>query len=344
MIAEPLCTAEQPPATGADVRIGYLLRMYPRFSQTFVVNEILELERQGVDVRILSLRRPTDGLFHESLSRVKARAYYIPESPREQMRKSARIHLGHLRRAPGGYARAVGGVLRFRDATLGDLVQAGHVIKWAGKHRVDHLHVHFGTSEATVAMLARRLGGPTYSMTLHAFDIFRDNVDRRLLAEKINHSAFTVTVSAFNRAFMVDHLPGVDPERIRVNYNGIDLSRFAHRGGQREPGLVFGVGRLVEKKGFRYLVDAVGMLRNRNVAVRCVIAGDGPERGALRRRIKAGGLQDCVHLVGPIGQHEVAGYLDRASCFACPACGRRTGTSTPCRRCCWSRWLRAARR
>ena len=84
-----------------------------------------------------------------------------------------------------------------------DLARAGYVLSWAKKKRIDHIHVHFGTSEATVALLAWQLGGLPYSLTLHAFDIFRDNVDRPLLARKINESRFTITVSEFNRRFMV---------------------------------------------------------------------------------------------------------------------------------------------
>lgn len=316
-------------ASGADerrgVRVGYLLRMYPRFSQTFVVNEILELERQQLDLSILSLRRPTDGLFHESVSRVKARAYYIPESPREKMRKTLRVNLSHARRAPGAYVRAIQDVIRFRDVTVGDLAQAGHVLTWARKHRINHLHVHFGTSEATVAMLARMLGGPTYSMTLHAFDIFRNNVNRRLLAQKINASAFAITVSKFNRRFIEQNIPSVDGSRVRVNYNGIDLSRFKDVGRQRDAGLIFGVGRLVEKKGFIHLVEAAGMLRDKGVNFKCEIAGDGPETGAIKKRIKELKLRDHVFLLGPIGQHQVAERLARASCFVLPCVEAKDG-------------------
>lgn len=308
-----------------QIRIGYLLRMYPRFSQTFVVNEILELEQQGLDVRILSLRRPTDGIFHESISRIKARAYYIPESPREKVRKSLQIHMHHARNAPGAYVRAARNLIRFHGVTVGDLVQAGHVVTWARKHRIDHLHVHFGTSEATVAMLARMMGGPTYSLTLHAFDIFRDNVDRRLLSRKINTSAFTVTVSQFNRRFIEENVPGVDMSRVRVNYNGIDLERFEDRGLPREPGLVFGVGRLVEKKGFIHLVRAAAMLRDRGVDFRCEIAGDGPETDAIKKAVKESKLRDRVRLLGPIGQHGVAERMNRASCFALPCVAARDG-------------------
>ena len=111
------------PAT-APLRVGYLLRMYPRFSQTFVVNEILELERQGVEVCIASLKKPTDGQFHESISRVQADVDYIPEYLVESPSKIIRAHWALGRREPVRYARAIGTTLRFAGANHTDFQQA----------------------------------------------------------------------------------------------------------------------------------------------------------------------------------------------------------------------------
>ena len=86
-------------------RVGYLLRMYPRFTQTFIVNEILELERQGLDVSIVSLRKPNEGIFHQSIAHVKARAHYIPETRHGQLRRILGLHWPIMRRSPRLYAR-----------------------------------------------------------------------------------------------------------------------------------------------------------------------------------------------------------------------------------------------
>ena len=149
-------------------------------------------------VSIISLRKPSDGIFHESVCRVKARAYYVPGSYRRQLHSVARA----LWRSRGGRWRAIRILRADRQAEWLDLARAVYVLRWAREQRVSHLHVHFGTSEATVALLANVLGGLPYSLTLHAFDIFRDEVNRWLLAQKINASRFTVTVSEFNRRFL----------------------------------------------------------------------------------------------------------------------------------------------
>ncbi|TWT40451.1 Capsular glucan synthase [Phycisphaerae bacterium RAS1] len=239
-------TRGQPAARGG--RVGYFLRMYPRFSQTFIVNEMLELERQGVDLRILAQKKPDDGMFHESVTRVRAKAGYLPETLTGCLAKTWTFFRERFGKGAPAYGAAWRACVLRRQAGLVDFLQAALLVRWARKHKVGHVHVHFGTGEATVAMLARLMGGPSYSLTLHAFDIFRDNVDRRLLAAKINHSRFTVTVCHENRRWMIENLPGVVAERIRVNYNGIDLERFAPAGDgiRRANSADSEVGRYVE--------------------------------------------------------------------------------------------------
>lgn len=314
-------------------RVGYMLRMYPRFSQTFVANEIAELERQGLEVSVASLRKPTDGVFHESFCRVKARAHYFPETHHGQLRACLREQWNSFRRNPRSYREAVRVVRSDATAEWYDLGRAVNILRWAKKERVGHVHVHFGTSEATVALLANLLGGLSYSLTLHAFDIFRDNVDRPLLAKKINHSRFTVTVSEFNKRYMVENLPGVDPDKIRVNYNGIDLERFV-RGwrwpskaaeGPVEPPSVFALGRLIEKKGFIDLVRAIRRLRDEGLAIRCRIAGSGPEDERLQREIDRSNLQGLVELIGPINEQRVHELMHNSHCFALPCIQAKDG-------------------
>lgn len=313
------CSCQKP------ARVGYLLRMYPRFSQTFLVNEICELERRGLDVSIVSLRLPNEGLFHDSVCRVRARAHYLPETHHGRRWRIARRQWQIFRQSPRTYGRAARIVRMDAQAQWFDLARAGYLLSWAKKNRIDHIHVHFGTSEATVALLAWQLGGLPYSLTLHAFDIFRDNVDRPLLARKINESRFTITVSEFNRRFMVDNLPGVAPDRIRVLYNGIDLDRFRSGAEPREPLTIFGLGRLKEKKGFIHLVRAVDRLHREGLDVTCRIAGDGEERGRLKREIDRAGLKSRVELLGEVGEPRVRELMRRSGCFVLPCIQAKDG-------------------
>ncbi len=307
------------------LRIGYLLRMYPRFSQTFVANEIAELEQQGAEVHILSLRSATEERVHEAASRVKGPVKYLTETHLAQCRSVLDI-LSEPRRADrSALARALR-ILR-SDSTCewDDLVRAFEVLRWVEENRLAHVHVHFGTSEATVALMAKVLGGLSYSLTLHAFDIFRDNVDRPLLTEKINQSTFTVTVTEFNRRYLVDNFPGVEASRIRVNYNGIAVDRFARERSTQKTPMVFGLGRLIEKKGFTHLVAAIARLRDQGLPIRCRIGGTGPESSQLREQIEALDLQSLVELIGSLGEAEVVDELRQASCFVLPCVRAKDG-------------------
>lgn len=306
-------------------RIGYLLRMYPRFSQTFIVNEILELQRQGLCLSIASLRKPADGLFHEAVSRVRSKADYLPETVLSDLSKVWRAGWTSFTKRPVDYLRATACALGNAGIGWIDLAQAALAMRWVKKRKIDHVHVHFGTQEATVALLANVLGGLSYSLTLHAFDIFRDNVDRRLLGRKINASKFTITVSEFNRRFILENIPGVDPDKVRVNYNGIDLERFNQTSSGREPALVFAVGRLIEKKGFIHLVRAIEHLRDQGCSVQCKIAGDGPEQKRLEQAIARADLESLVELTGPLEQGQVRDLMQRATCFVLPCVEAKDG-------------------
>ncbi len=312
-------------AQSTPVRVGYLLRMYPRFSQTFVVNEICELERQGAEINIISLRLPNEGMFHESICRVKGRAYYVPMTSNGQSASIAKRQWRLFRRSPRNYFQAYNITRTDDQSQKYDLARAAHVLRWVKQHKINHVHVHFGTNEATVALLANTLGRLPYSLTLHAFDIFRDNVDRPLLAKKINASRFTITVSEYNRRFMVEHLPGVDPDKIRINYNGIALHRFKPTTKAPAPLTIFGLGRLKEKKGFIHLVRAVALLHRKGIAAKCRIAGDGEEKKSLQKEIARYDLTDHIELIGEVGEERVRELMGTSTCFALPCVAAKDG-------------------
>jgi len=298
--------------------VAYLLRAYPRFSETFIVNEILELEQRGVEVSILAMRKPEDGFFHESVCRVNARAKYIPETPGKLREKASHLLRRLARCAPRGTLRRLNSLKRSGRITLDDVLAAAYVLNHVRKHRINHLHAHFGTESATLALIADMLGGLSYSLTLHAYDIFRENVDTDLLTRKINHARFVITVSEFNRGYLARCCPDHDHTKVRVLYNGVDLKHFTPGEEPRERWLIFSVGRLIEKKGFLHLIRAVARLRQAGRPARCIIAGDGRQADFLREQIQRLGCQDAVELVGLWRQQRVRECMQRAGCFALP--------------------------
>lgn len=311
-------------------RIGYVLKMFPRFSETFIVSEILALEEREVDLEIFSLRMPNDGRFHADLARVQAPVHYLqPGSLRAE----------NLWAAVAEYVATFG---RLDDQHLEELLrvapreaaQALDLARAIAATGVTHLHAHFGSVATTVARLAARLAGIDYTFTAHAKDIFHEEVDPTDLRRKLADAAAVVTVSDFNLSHLREEY-GPDAHRVHRIYNGIDLQRFEFRAGREsgaEPPLIAAVGRLVEKKGFEHLVDAVAVLRERGVDVQVEIAGTGPMAEPLARQIAALGLQDRVRLLGPLPQDRVRELVCRATAFVAPclvgADGNRDGLPT----------------
>ncbi len=217
---------------------------------------------------------------------------------------------------------------------------------WHGSRRrsatfgIDHVHVHFASTAASVAYYLHRLGGPTYSITAHAKDIYHQSVSPVALRRKLRAAAFTVTVSDFN----LRHLEGLlaadggAPARLVRLYNGLDLERFRLRPVAPPtrladaPPLILGVGRLVEKKGFDDLIRACALLRDQGRAFRCAIVGKGENLGALRGLIAQLGLEDSVQLPGPLPRESLLELYPQAALLAAPCVigddGNRDGLPT----------------
>jgi glycosyltransferase involved in cell wall biosynthesis len=315
------------------MKVAYVLKMYPRFSETFIVNEILELERQGVDVRIYSLRKPDDGRFHASVARVKANVVYVPEYPDKEPERvdAARAQIGG--QYPEALARVEAYALsRDHDYALKRLQQALVIAAHLEKNPVDTIHAHFASSAARVANTIFQLTGRSYSVTAHAKDIYHRAVRPESLRHKLGAAHFVATVSDFNRDYLQALLSGTGVD-VRRLYNGIDLRRFRPPHRPRPDGnLILGVGRLVEKKGFETLIAACTLLDERGIPFRCEIIGKGPLQARLQALIAARGLNQQVRLVGPKPQHAVLRAYRRATLFALPCVvgsdGNRDGLPT----------------
>jgi colanic acid/amylovoran biosynthesis glycosyltransferase len=310
------------------LRVGYVLKRFPRFSETFILNELLELERQGVEVEVFSMLRPPEEPRHARLADLKARVTYLPTVPAPDMLTVKQVaHGGALQKMPleqAASGSAFEDVMPRRSAaeTTAITFKASALALLARAAGVTHLHAHFGSDATTVALLAGRLARLPYSFTAHAKDIYDTYIDevtdRRMRRAKIAEAAFVATVSEFNRVHLCEIAGRDHTGKIHRLYNGIDLERFSQTGETREKALVLSVGRLVEKKGLGDLVEACRILQARGLQFKCMIVGDGPLREALENQIAQAGLEGCVELAGPRPQEELAALLSRATLFALP--------------------------
>ena len=313
-------------------RVAYVLKRFPRLSETFIRNEIQELERRDVCLEIFSLLRPEELASHQAVARLRARVTYLP---RRRLLKNLPLRSGTCSNgvfeerpfrkvfraaSPAAPAMFPG---KDMDDTSVLLMQAAALASAAWARGVTHMHAHFATDATTVAMLASRLTGISYSFTAHAKDIFHTYTDRAsddaFLIEKIRNARFVVTVSDYNRQHLAKLAGPAAATKILRLYNGIDLDRFRPSSDGREPGLVLAVGRLIEKKGFRYLIDACVRLRATGNVFRCLIVGEGPDHATLSRQIAHRGLEDCVTLVGALPEERLLTLIQQARLFVLPA-------------------------
>ena len=306
--------------------IGYVLKRFPRLSETFILNEILELERQGHRVEVFSLLQPPPEGRHALLSELKARVTYLPSGSHLQkikLRTGLDEQATDLAAMLDGAGAPVETLFHGKSAAdIATLHLKAMATALLARHRgVEHLHAHFASDATTVALLAARLSGLPFSFTAHARDIYHtyttpadDNAVRRA---KITEAAFTVTVSDYNRSHLCRLAPA-EAARIHMLYNGIDLSRFTPRPALSRPGLVMAVGRLIEKKGFSDLIAACALLRRSGTDFRCMIVGDGPLHGELAQQIAAADLGDRVEITGPQTQEKLIGLMQTASLAVLP--------------------------
>ena len=307
-------------------RVGYVLKVFPRFSETFILNEVLEHEREGQPLELISLRAPTEGHFHAAVASVRSPIAYVDAgTPRPQELWSL---LRAWSRCEPIHEEELNLVL---DADVADAAQAIRVALHVRERGIDHLHAHFGSVAAAVARIAARLAGITYSFTAHAKDIYHQDVDERALASKLADATFVVTVSDYNRRHLAERFPHAGDKLVRV-YNGVDLERFPYRSEGPRGRRIVAVGRLVEKKGFADLIDACAELRARGNTFACQIVGAGPLQAELSARVSAHGLDGVVELPGPMAQEQICRVVQSARALAAPcvvgADGNRDGLPT----------------
>jgi glycosyltransferase involved in cell wall biosynthesis len=293
--------------------------MYPRLSETFVVDEIVAVEQAGIDVSLYSLRLPDDGMFHADLADVRATARYLPPLGATSTLEAFRALAG------GGVPRPerLLDALTFLDRLPSErrtplLIQSLNLAAWAMKDGVGLLHAHFLTIAAQATYLAHLFTDIPFTVTAHAKDIYRHTVDPDVVRQVTAAAACVVTVCEANRRHLMS---GQLDERARVEriYNGVHLDRLRPTSAPREAGLILGVGRLVEKKGYHILLEACRILADEGVTCRCVILGEGEERDRLLSLRRSLSLEGRVELIGAASRQRVLSFMRRARVLVAPS-------------------------
>ena len=304
--------------------VVFVLKGYPRLSETYIAQEILALEQRGLDIRIASIRRPTDAEHHPIHDDIKAPVTYLPEFPALEPLRVFRALKG-LHSRPG-FLTARGQWLR--DLRRGPtpararsfaqaLVLAPETAPGASR-----LHAHFLHTPASVAWYAAMMLDIPWSCSAHARDIWTTPVWEK--TEKLKTADWLVTCTAHGQQYLnaLAALAG-RPDAVELVYHGLDLGRFpppdfssAKRdgGSEKDPVVILSVGRTVEKKGYGTLLGALARLPE-DLHWRLIHIGGGPLRGRLQRRARALGIDGRITWMGACGQETVLEHYRAADLF-----------------------------
>src|SRR5258708_26006380 len=245
--------------------IAYIGKAWPRLSETFFLNEIISLEQRGVPIRIFSVKERDPGPAHSKIAQVRAEVTYLAFWP--NWKRTIPANLRTLCRQPGRYLRVlleaikVNVIRHHRFAPPWHFFEAAYLTDILFREPVDHLHAHFASTPALVAMYTHRLSGIPYTFTAHAKDIYVS--DPEVFRAKLEEARALVTCTAYNLSYLLAQYGPLCDRKVHCIYHVLDISQFnfqlSTKVDSSEPTML-SVARLVEKKGLGDLIAAADIL------------------------------------------------------------------------------------
>lgn len=303
--------------------VAYLTNVYPKVSHTFIRREILELEAQGVDVARFAIRGWDAEVVDPDDIAEKTRTRYTLKNG---LLALLLVALGTMLRRPHSFFSALKAALAMSRGGvrpwpyhLAYLAHACRITRWLDETPVSHLHAHFGTNPAEVAVLIKLLGGPNYSFTVHGMDEV-DNARALHFARKVANAHFAVAISAFSRSQLLRVLPSTDWHKVKVVHCGLADEFFATTTPPLPEQPVFlCIGRLSPEKAHLILLEAFATVLKADPRSRLILAGDGELRSQIEDHITALGLEQSVTITGWITAEEVREQLTGAHSLVQPS-------------------------
>jgi len=301
--------------------LAYILKGYPRISETFISNEILLLEKLGFKMHLFPMRQPRESFSHASVMEIKAEVSYLPTELFENLPKllipNTLLAVKHPLRYLKTIRLAIQGRPKNKLATLKHLLQAGYMSHYhlTGDSRICHLHGHFAHSPTSVTRFAASFSGLPYSFTAHAKDIYTSKKEK--LRQRIEEAEFVVTCTKHNQEYL-EELRGNGTTPIHCIYHGIDLSLFQNNIDQENTEnrhRIFTVARLTTKKGLPTIYRALSLLKERGISFTHTLIGDGDDRDLITELIKTLGLENECQWLGTQTHEEVLKQFKRSDLF-----------------------------
>jgi len=309
-------------------KIAYIMSRFPHLPETFILREMIVLENLGWEISLYPLILQNQIVVHPDAQPWIGKAHFSPWISCN----IAKASLSQFKVSPQRFISLFVRVVRENFNSLGFLIRsiilfpkAVWMAEQIAKEEITHIHAHYATHPALVAWIIHKLTGIPYSLTVHAHDIF---VDKSMLTIKLRDAAFIVAISKFNREYLVDCAGDWVRKKIHVVHCGVDVNYYAStksRGMGDSPFEVLSIGSLQPYKGMEYLIEAIHLLKKRNVAIHCRIVGEGKERTKLERLIVKYELESMIELLGAQTQEKVAHLLSNVDCYVQPSIVTKEG-------------------
>jgi len=310
-------------------KVAYLLRSFPRLSQTFILHEILALEQLGVPLQLFAMTNPHEVVVQAQVAEVRAPVAYLEPEQAAPWQKQALVHLRLLLRRPWHYLQTLWYLWRHPECDEGYTTASRYCCfhyavelaqRLQGRSQtqaITHLHAHFAHDPTLIAQLVHRLTGLPFSFTAHARDLYQ--IPPAALVERIKAAQLVVTCCGANLAYLKSVTPASLWDKFHLIHHGVNLTLFqpAEQSiAPDAPPLILAVGRLVAKKGFTDLIHACALLKGADYAFHCLIYGEGPLHDELTALIAQLGLGETVQLAGACTQQELVRVMQGATLFA----------------------------
>lgn len=302
--------------------LAYILKGYPRISETFISNEILLLEKMGFTMRLFPMRQPRESFCHASVKEIQAQVDYLPTELLLDFHRLLRPNIFLATKKPKQFKEtlrtAAEGVSKGKElATLKHLLQAGYLTNnhLERDNNIAQLHGHFAHSPTSVTMFASLLSGIPFSFTAHAKDIYTS--DKEKIRKKIAHAQFVVTCTRHNKEYL-QTIAGNCPTPIHCIYHGIDLNLFrqtALRPVTHNPYKILTVARMTQKKGLPTIYKALARLQQKGIQFQHTLIGDGDDREKILALISSLGLEGQCRWIGTQTHEEVLVHFKASDLF-----------------------------
>ncbi len=297
------------------MRIGYVLDVFPKLSESFILNEIVELLSHNMDVQVFSVSSATEIILHDKYRHANFADgnFYFNRNYPKTFTLLMRYGLGYLIRGP---------IIQNPINKLRYGIVASQFREVAQKFHINLFHAHFASRAAIIAMYLSKALGVPFTFTAHANDLYGGTntalwpAKKQLLRKLSEEAAGIVTISNYNRDFLVGI--GVDQAKISLIRCGVDPNEFRRTTPYRASKQILCVARLVEKKGIRYLIEAMSYLREAHFDVRLTIVGTGPEEKTLKKLADDLKVKDRIQFLGNIPDDDLLNLYEKSSIFVLP--------------------------